>query len=451
MTDRRIRVFVGLTVLLALVAALAVISLVPSVDQPQFRAAVFFSAIGLLALALAYQMPVGVSGNISFIPFLSALALGPGYALVLSVTAAIAISEAMHRRERIKAIFNVAQYALAISVATLAYLALGGHRIDPKNGAWYLVPFVVSYATWLLINTAAVSGVIAVASGKRMLPTWRQVAGGALLYDLFAIPVVYGFAYVYARWGAAVAAGVAIPLFGLRQLYKTNYQLETINQELLQLLVNTVEARDPYTSGHSERVSRYAATICKILQIPARESQLVVKAALLHDVGKIHEEFHPILRKPGKLTPEEYAIMQTHAAKGAVLVATVSQFRYLAPAIRGHHESWDGKGYPDRLTGEAIPLASRVIALADTIDAMSTDRPYREALEPLSVRLELIAQAGRQFDPEMVARLAEPEAWRHLAAAIKPPSRAAVVSTDHDVSQALPAVSTQSVQISRLS
>ena len=418
MTEQRIVRFVGVTVACALLAAITVYAYVPLVTPDQIRSSVFFASVGLLALALAYQMPVGVSGNISFIPFLSALALGPGPVLVLSVALAIVISEAMHRRKQIKAVFNVAQYTLAISVASVTYLALGGGRIDPQNGAWYILPFVASYATWLVINTAAVSGVIATAAGKSMLPTWRQVAGGALLYDLLAIPVVYGFAYVYARWGAGVAAGVAVPLFGLRQLYKTNYQLETINQELLQLIVSTVEARDPYTSGHSERVSRYAAAICKILGTPSRESQQIIKAALLHDVGKIHEEFHPILRKPGKLSAEEYAVMQTHSAKGAVLVATVSQFRHLAPSIRAHHEAWDGSGYPDRLTGKDIPLAARVIALADTIDAMSTDRPYREALPPESIRRELIGQSGRQFDPTLIARTTARDAWEILAAAI---------------------------------
>jgi putative nucleotidyltransferase with HDIG domain len=243
-----------------------------------------------------------------------------------------------------------------------------------------------------------------------------------------------------------VAAGVAVPLFGLRQLYKTNYQLETINQELLQLLVNTVEARDPYTSGHSSRVSRYAEVICKILALPGRESQQVVKAALLHDVGKIHEEFHPILRKPGKLSAEEYEIMQTHAAKGAVLVATVTQFKVLAPSIRGHHEAWDGHGYPDRLSGDNIPLAARIIAIADTIDAMSTDRPYREALEAESIRRELILQKGKQFDPTLIARITDSAKWMLLAHEMKVFSKATgrMDATAGDVS-AVPSLGDYSV------
>jgi HD-GYP domain-containing protein (c-di-GMP phosphodiesterase class II) len=229
---------------------------------------------------------------------------------------------------------------------------------------------------------------------------------------------VYGFAYVYYRnpW---LAFGVALPLFGLRQLYKTNWQLETINEELLQLMVAAIEARDPYTSGHSRRVSEYSKIVARAAGLTKRAIDRVATAALLHDVGKIHEEFAPILRKPGRLTAEEYQVMRTHPEKGAILAAKVTQFRDLVPAIRGHHEAWDGSGYPDRLVGSEIPVSARVIMLADTIDAMTTDRPYREALGVGSVRQELEAYAGRQFDPQITAELISDKYWLLLAESIR--------------------------------
>jgi HD-GYP domain-containing protein (c-di-GMP phosphodiesterase class II) len=138
----------------------------------------------------------------------------------------------------------------------------------------------------------------------------------------------------------------------------------------------------------------------------------------LHDVGKIHEEFAPILRKPGRLDEGEFRIMRSHSEKGAALVSKVTQFRDLVPAIRSHHEAWDGSGYPDGLVGDGIPLWARVIMLADTIDAMTTDRPYREALSSDSVREELRSQAGRQFDPQLAAELIADKYWSQLASAI---------------------------------
>jgi putative nucleotidyltransferase with HDIG domain len=365
-----------------------------------------------------------VSGNISFIPFLSALALSPSIVLVLSVVLVVYLSEKAQRRESLKAVFNAAQYALSMSSAILAYKELGGGEIDPIAKKLYAAQFVAGFITFLVINTASVSWVIATAQSKRFIGVWRQVAGGAVLYDLFAVPVVYGFGYVFARWGSLPALGVAVPLFGLRQLYKTNYQLETLNKDLLQLIVSTVEARDPYTSGHSERVAKYAAAIGKATGVSHRDLDRFVRAALLHDIGKIHEEFAAILRKPGRLDADEFEIMKTHAAKGAALVSIVSQFRDLVPAIHAHHEAWDGHGYPDGTSGTAIPLAARIIAIADTIDAMSTDRPYRAGLAAESIRSELRAQRGRQFDPELVDKVTDQAAWLILSDMIVAQQRA---------------------------
>jgi putative nucleotidyltransferase with HDIG domain len=177
------------------------------------------------------------------------------------------------------------------------------------------------------------------------------------------------------------------------------------NQELLQLMVAAIEARDPYTSGHSRRVARNARLIAQAIGLRDRQVERVAVAALLHDVGKIHEVFAPILSKPGRLTAEENAIMQTHPIKSEELVRTVSQLNDVVAPIRHHHENWDGTGYPDGLVGENIPIASRIIMFADTIDAMTTDRPYRAALSEAQVRSEFVKLRGRQFDPNICDKL----------------------------------------------
>src|SRR5204862_2820033 len=139
--------------------------------------------------------------------------------------------------------------------------------------------------------------------------------------------------------------------------------------------------------------------IAKAVGLREKEIERIAAAALLHDVGKIHEVFGPILSKPGRLTPEEQVIMRTHPIKSAELAGTVTQLRDVVPLIRHHHENWDGTGYPDGLKGEDIPLGSRIIMFADTIDAMTTDRPYRAALDAMAVRRELLRFRGTQFDP----------------------------------------------------
>jgi len=412
------RQFIAGIVVAALIAVAAVAYLAPGLDSETIEAAAFFALVGIIGYVLAYQLPHGASGNISFIPFLSGLAVKPGLPLVLAVVLAVTCGEIVRKNDGFKAAFNVAQYALAISLASCVFILLGGKPIDSVTWGRSMLPFAAAFATFLIANSAAVSGVMAASQRRPLWEIWKHNSAGAIRYDILALPFVYGFAFVYAKYDWWALA-VALPLFGLRQLYKTNWQLETINEELLQLMVAAIEARDPYTSGHSQRVAEYSRIVAHAAGLRSRAAERVHTAALLHDVGKIHEEFHPILRKPGRLDEAEFAIMRTHSEKGAALVAKVTTFRDLVPAVRSHHEAWDGSGYPDKLTGESIPLWARVIIFADTIDAMTTDRPYREALTADTVREELRSQAGRQFDPRIAALVIADKHWLRLAEAIR--------------------------------
>jgi HD-GYP domain-containing protein (c-di-GMP phosphodiesterase class II) len=141
----------------------------------------------------------------------------------------------------------------------------------------------------------------------------------------------------------------------------------------------------------------------------------IKRAALLHDVGKIYEEFAPLLRKEGKLSPEEVMTMRTHVVRSAQLVATAARLRGAVEAmIKHHHENFDGSGYPDGLAGDAIPIGARIIMIADTLDAMTSDRPYRRALTLSRAIEELEKHAGRQFDPRLVKLVSKSEGIRRL-------------------------------------
>lgn len=417
MVDRHTKRYVGIVAVTALLAVALTARVDLGLDEYSLHAAGFFALLGALAGVLAYNLPRGAAGNISFIPLLSAAVIAPGLSVVVACTLAVMLAEILHRRELLKAVFNISQTSLSVASAVLTYHALGGQPLL-ADFSQPLLPFVLAFAVFFAVNTACVSGVIAVSQHQRFSDLWWQNTRGALMYDIFAIPAVYGFAYVYARFDAGWCAAFALPLFGLRQLYKTNWQLEKINEEFLQLMVAAIEARDPYTSGHSQRVSEYSQIVARAAGIGSRSADRLAMAALLHDIGKIHEEFAPILRKPGRLTSEEFEIMKSHSEKGARLVAKVSQFHDLVDAIRGHHEAWNGSGYPDGLSGTNIPSWARVIAFADTIDAMTTDRPYREALDASAVCAELLRESGRQFDPSIANRLTSGDYWVEMSQAI---------------------------------
>jgi putative nucleotidyltransferase with HDIG domain len=172
----------------------------------------------------------------------------------------------------------------------------------------------------------------------------------------------------------------------------------------IQMLSGAVDEKDPYTRGHSDRVTRYSVAIAAELGLPGEEVERVRISAQLHDVGKIGIEDR-ILKKPGALTPEEFEIMKTHTTKGANILRPVRQLKDMIPGIELHHESLDGRGYPYGLKGEEIPLMARIIMVADTFDAMTTERPYQKAMEAEYVIKIITSMIGKKFDDKCVAAL----------------------------------------------
>ncbi len=172
----------------------------------------------------------------------------------------------------------------------------------------------------------------------------------------------------------------------------------------IQMLAGAVDEKDPYTRGHSDRVTRYSMLIGKEMNLPPTFLETLQISAQLHDVGKIGIEDH-ILRKPGALTAEEFEVMKTHTTKGANILRPVSQLAEMLPGIELHHEALDGRGYPYGLNGEQIPLLARVIAVADTFDALTTNRPYQQAHSPEEAFKIIKNLSGKRLDPNAVAAL----------------------------------------------
>ena len=172
----------------------------------------------------------------------------------------------------------------------------------------------------------------------------------------------------------------------------------------IQMLAGAVDEKDPYTRGHSDRVTRYSLMIGKELNLDAAFMETLQISAQLHDVGKIGIEDR-ILKKPGALTAEEFEVMKTHTTKGANILRPVTQLAEMLPGIELHHEALDGRGYPYGLKGEQIPLLARVIAVADTFDALTTNRPYQHAHTPEEALKIIQNLAGKRLDPETVAAL----------------------------------------------
>ena len=171
--------------------------------------------------------------------------------------------------------------------------------------------------------------------------------------------------------------------------------------DLVQCLSTTIDAKDPYTAGHSERVARIAVRIGQELRLPEARGSDLYLAGLLHDVGKIGIR-DDVLRKPGRLTDEEMAHIREHTVIGDRIISSVKKLAYLRPGVRNHHERHDGRGYPDNLAGDSIPLLARILAVADSCDAMMSNRRYRAAMPTGQIDAIMAEGSGSQWDPEVI-------------------------------------------------
>ncbi len=401
----------------------------PALSDTWFwNALIAFTVLGVASDSSFVPVPriasARIGSSVVFVPFLAAVMIFPSpWPLVIALITGM-ISQVIVRRKTLdRAAFNTAQYMLGVGLGALAYTALGGH-VGFDHIELNVLAFAALVVAFFAINQGTVSLAVSLTTDISLREAWTRISGGFLLYDLVASSLAIVLAYLFVQFQIVGLAVLVLPLFFVRHMYQMNIQVERVNRELLELMVKAIEARDPYTSGHSVRVSEYARSMARELGLPPKHVDDIATAALLHDVGKIHEDFAPLLRKAGRLTPEERMLMQAHPVRSADLAGTIADFRgRVQTDIRNHHENYDGTGYPDGLAGEGIPIGARIIMIADTIDAMTTDRPYRKALTLSKALEEMVRYAGKQFDPRLVELVCKsPSIRRFLGPQIVPGS-----------------------------
>jgi HD-GYP domain-containing protein (c-di-GMP phosphodiesterase class II) len=416
------RLYVSVVTAAAAIWTVALYRHSPDIPQALVTDALILCALAIAAELLRFLLPASATGSIGFIPYFAAAVVVPAWPSVVCVVLVKSIVELWQRRAPIKAVLNISAHAMMELIAVTVYLGLGGVALgmvaDPRNLTHVTriagLPALIAFAVAHLANNVIVTAAIALSSGRPLKAVLQDNHRATIGVDFLVAPLVFVFAWVYAAFGWIAAATCWVPILGLRQIQQTNLDLEQTNEELLELMVKSLEARDPYTSGHSRRVQQYSTTIARAIGLSDRQINEIGRAALLHDVGKIYEKYAAVLSKQDKLTPEEWAIIRDHPDDGANLISTMTKLRSLVPAVRHHHENWDGTGYPTALAGENIPLAARIIRFADTIDAMTTERPYRRPLTEAQVKSELTRCRATQFDPSITDRLLSSPLWPTL-------------------------------------
>lgn len=367
-------------------------------------AAILFGFAGAAAEAFSIQLPSknagqGVDASVSAAVYVAAILVFPVHWAVLIVAAANASARlGTQRTPAFKVAFNVAQIAVSAGLAGAIWGTTGHSQgiANVESVPWALLALTVYFCS----NTLAVSTIVSLASSLPIRVTWWRTYRNVLTpwLAMLSVGMLVAVLWTMAPWSIALAA---VPLAGLYYALRNSVSLQTQTVESLFNLADILDARDPYTHGHSLRVGEYAQQLAIRLGASIDEAQTIFLAGRLHDIGKcaINNE---VLRKPGPLTSEEHGHMCQHAEVGGNMLAHFALFKEVASYVRGHHERWDGKGYPDRLVGEEIPWGSRVIAVADSFDAMTTDRPYRRGMSEAAAIGLLSEGAGTQWDARVV-------------------------------------------------
>jgi putative nucleotidyltransferase with HDIG domain len=370
-----------------------------------------FLGVGILAEAMAINFRLGAGkqakSSLAFLPFLACAALFEPLVAVSIVGFVVAVSQfGLRQHDWARGAFNVSQGIISVGLSALAYLPFAPESVGAQRPTLHLVGFVVLATIFFATNILLNSGALALIKQLPLGTVLGQIAGtkgSNLWYDLLATPVAILTAQLYISHDVGGLLMVILPLLLIRHSYKDKIRVDEANKDLLFVLVKAIETRDPYTSGHSVRVATLAKMIAQDMSLSIRQVADVEAAALLHDIGKIDSIYEVVIRKPYELSAAERDLIKTHATKGADLLESLSTVsRDVIKAVRHHHERYDGTGYPAGLGRDEIPVASRIIMLCDSIDAMLSDRPYRKALSIEKTRLELVRCASTQFDPDIV-------------------------------------------------
>ncbi len=319
--------------------------------------------------------------------------------------------------------FNTSMLVIAAASAGWIYMLAGGDTTNVMR-LGNVLPLILAVTVDILINILILMGVIKLQTGRPLLDIWRQefawavpialvggvIGGGGLALGftllgagglaIFMVPVLAtGYAF---RMYVGNTRTYVNQLEVLNQtLGKMNQQLDISNFELLQTLGAVVDAFDIYTYGHSTQVAVYGRAIAESMGLSDNCQEKILHGGLIHDVGKVGVK-DAIIGKPARLTDDEYEALKRHTVIGAEIVGQMTGLQELVPLTRSHHERWDGRGYPDGLKGTQIPLEARILAVADSVDAMLSDRPYRATRGVEDVIEEVIRCSGAQYDPEVV-------------------------------------------------
>jgi putative nucleotidyltransferase with HDIG domain len=327
---------------------------------------------------------------------------GPLYATIISVVSNFIYDFQIKKLKYQLILIRIAQYMITVSISGIMFLIMGG-KIGNQELGPLLFPFIVSVTFYLFLDSLLSSCLIAFSEDISPYDAWVVNYRWMTPYELALVPFGVLMIFIYQQLSLIGLLLFLIPLLMIRRSYSLNIDLKRTYKETVQAFIRTIEAHDSYTSGHSLRVAKYSKQLAKCLKMPYQDMERLEIAAYLHDIGKIAGYFsEKILNNNKKLDANKEEKKSIHIYQSDRLISGITFLKEVGDIVRYHHERWDGTGYPEGLAGEQIPYSSRILMIADAFDAMTSDRPYRKAMSIQKAIVELQANAGSQFDAQLV-------------------------------------------------
>lgn len=393
------RFYIGLVIA---IGALTLFWVGPPRGITQLTAIFVFSAMGVLFEALSVEAPIGnVTVSVSYVPiFAAALVYGPGVGAWVGALSSINYREFIGGKPLYRNLFNMAQLGIVGACGGLVIKRLNVQIKDLSllSVVFLGLAFLISY----IVNSALPTLAVALTTGLNPRDAFTTLLGWSVPAYMSTAPFAVLIALLYVHVGYTGVLLFVLPLLAARMSFKLYRDMRKNYIETIQSLTQAIDAKDHYTMGHSERVAYYSVEIGRKLGWKSSELDQLFFVALLHDIGKIGVK-EDVLNKPGRLTGDERAAINNHVIVGASIVSKVSFLRNEADFVKYHHEHYNGRGYPLGLAGEDIPLGARIVAAADSFDAMTSHRVYQPPRTASEAIAELKRCSGAQFDPEVVA------------------------------------------------
>lgn len=366
-----------------------------------------FGVLIFAADNLSAPLPKTGSVSVNFgISLASLIIFGPSTAIIVTFVSIFNIREIIKRVPYYRHMFNAGQYLVSMGIASLVFEIIYNQDVanffSTKNIGFILVAAYIFF----FLNTMLTAAAIAISEKISFVNVWVFNFAWLIPFQLFLAAMAIAISFLYKMYGPFTLLFTSLPLIIAQYTYLLRVKERRALLNSILQIVKIVEAKDPYTAGHSVRVAEYSENIARKLKLNEYDIELLANLANLHDLGKIQVDLS-VLNKPGNFNRKDWDEMRKHPRVGYNIVKEITFLKSEANAILHHHERVDGKGYPCGIKDDELSLFARILMVADSYDAMTTDRPYRKALTDKQAISELKKNSGTQFDKRIAETMIE--------------------------------------------